>query len=168
MFCWPKADKRWNIIHWLKVQFKARWLVSSWPESIVQFPLKHCLMVFIIWYFNDFFPQIKRIVFLTVTRVCVCCSQGSRRAAGTGQGVGAVGRVLAGRGVLPEGEGRLQRCPDGEVLDEGNSPAQRRILLSTEGLNDLIHVFRKQEKKRFSYIYLSALFLLLLTPQSLI
>lgn len=53
-------------------------------------------------------------------RICVsCCFQGSGGPAGTGQGVGAVGWILPGRGVLPEGEGRLQHCPDGEVLDEG-------------------------------------------------
>lgn len=45
--------------------------------------------------------------------------QGSGGSAGTGQGVGAVRGTLPGRGVLPEGEGRLQHGPDGEVLDEG-------------------------------------------------
>lgn len=45
--------------------------------------------------------------------------QGSGGSARTGQGVGAVRWTFPGRGVLPEGEGRLQQCPDGEVLDEG-------------------------------------------------
>ena len=34
--------------------------------------------------------------------------------------MGAVWRVHPRGGVLPQGEGKLQRGPDGEVLDEGN------------------------------------------------
>ena len=52
----------------------------------------------------------------------VCLSQECGGPAGTGQGVGAVRWTLPGCGVLPEGEGRLQHRPDGEVLDEGEGP----------------------------------------------
>lgn len=51
----------------------------------------------------------------------LCLFQGGGGAAATGPGVGAVGRTLPSCGVLPEGEGRLQQRPDGEVLDEGTA-----------------------------------------------
>lgn len=45
--------------------------------------------------------------------------QRNRRAAGAGTGVGTGWGICQGGGLLSEGAGSQQRCPDGEVLAEG-------------------------------------------------
>lgn len=143
--------------------FVTLWFFYSVNIKIIM-PLKTFLYVWmlsfiIIFYFHHFFLNVLQVAlfslgmaglhiidwiivggdvdftaFVSPVVTLVRLLQGGGGSAGAGQGVGAVRWILPRRGVLPEGEGRLQQCPDGEVLDEGKGPGRTVRFIAWKGL----------------------------------